>query len=79
MALIGALTIGNWTILCVLHFFVNKDMFFTNLNTNLYHVRDGSINRIIGCLKITLINRVCLSSVYIMNHEPFGCFFTSYQ
>ena len=41
MALVGALIIGNWTVLCFNRFLVNKDVFLTNLNTDLYHMQGG--------------------------------------
>ena len=47
MVLVGALIIGNWTVLCVFNcfYFVNKDMFLTNLNTDLYHERGAPLKK----------------------------------
>ena len=49
MALVAALATGQFCVFLIV-FFVNKDMFLTNLNTNLYHVREpplknGYLNR----------------------------------
>ena len=47
MALVEALIIGNWTVLCFFNcfFFVNKDMFLTNLNTDLYYMQGGPLKK----------------------------------